>query len=946
MTQSSSFLWFFLFVCMVSIQAQESIATKWQVFIGDGMPHTIVENEKKSPWTTAILRANPNALSHITHLTVLRRLDRSHFVVSFPEEQWNTLSTNFPLVEANNRWKLSENLLKDSSAGPSSFVVKSASPEDTMAVLKEVNSIVVKGVYGNHIQLYGNKEDILASLLPRSEIQFIGNESFVPHLESTVLDLNPSINSIPKFQGELEDTFGEDLVISLKDNQFFANDIDLIDKLVPSPLASATVDGHATDMATIMAGLGNSSIKGKGIAPSAKISLSNFENIFPDDSQNLSQNGIFVQNHSYGTQIENFYGILAEAYDLQAYNNPTELHIFSAGNAGEQIPADGPYSGLGSYANLTGNFKMAKNILTVGAVDEEYQRMSFSSRGPAFDGRVKPELVAYSIIGTSNATALTSAVVGLLQEYYQQSFNMVPPASLIKAMLLGSADDIGPKGPDFDTGYGNLNADKALKIQKEGTFLVDSAFASTPKTYRISIPEGATNIKITLVWTDLPANANDGKALVNDLDLSVSTPDQTYLPWVLDSSPFITALGAEAERGMDHLNTIEQVTIPSSESGQLDILVNPFDLQSPHQEFAIAYSWDAATSFEWKYPLEGDNLPYDGETPTYLRWNSTLAAQNGSLSVSYDDGITWETITDDVPLEQGYFLWTPPEDVNTPALLKISDGTQEYLSDPFFISRINQVSVGLNCDDTLELQWKPSLAAEAYSVYSLTGNRLQAIAQVTDTTYVVQNRQDSSSYFAIRPLFANGASGVRSETLDTSDFPVNCYSSFLFAEADQNNTAIELQAVLSSIFNVSSITVEKKQGDTFTTIAETNAPSSLQLQFTDDVPQEGSNTYRLKTTLTDGSVLLSEETQAIFLSETAFISFPNPIANGINIISKDTESVVAQLEIYGLDGRFILSKPIDPGQNFILLEQLPSGLYAMVLLSSNGDRYTKLVQKL
>ncbi len=913
--------------------------------MGDGASHTIFENGKKNTRSTAILRTTPDTYKYLTAVTILRRLDSSHYIVSFPTDQWNRLSTTFPLAEAKDTWKLSTHLLKDTKEGPGHFVVQSTMPKHTLALLSQVDAISVKGVYGQYIQLFGPKEHILDHLLSQPEIRFIGKESFTPQLESTVLDLNPSINTIPRFQRELGGTFGEDLIISLKDNLFSADDIDLIDKLVPSPLASATIDGHATDMATIISGLGNSSIKGRGVAPNAKISLSNFENIFPDGSLYLSQDGIFVQNHSYGTQLENFYGVLAEAYDRHVYEHPNELHIFSAGNAGEQIPAEGPYRELGTYANLTGNFKMAKNILTIGAVDEEYQRMSFSSRGPAFDGRVKPELVAYSIIGTSNATALTSAVAGLLQKQYQQSFDKVASASLLKAMLIGGADDIGALGPDFDTGYGNLNAYKALKIQKDGTFLVDSVVANTPKAYRISIPEGAKNIKVTLVWTDLPANANDQLALINDLDLTVSGQGQTYLPWVLDSSPSLNTLGNQAARGADHLNTIEQVNIPSSVSGQLDITVNPFNLQSPYQAFAIAYSWEEAANFEWNYPLEGDNLPYDGETPTYLRWNSTLTTQNGILSVSYDDGTTWETIASAVPLAPGYYLWTPPEDVNTAALLKISDGTQEFISDPFFVSRSNQLSVSLNCEDTLELQWNPSQAAAAYTVYNLAGNRLAPIAQVSDTTYVVQNRQDSSPYFAIRPLFSNGASGVQSETIDSRNFPINCYTSFLLAEANQNNTAIELQGNLSSIFNVVSIAVEKKRSDVFVVIAETDAPNSLLVRFTDDSPQEGSNTYRLKTVLADGSMLISEETRAIFLSEKAFISFPNPITNGINIISKDFGEEAAFMTIYGLDGRFILSKEINAGQNFIGLEQLPSGTYALVLVTQSGERYSKLINK-
>ena len=42
-----------------------------------------------------------------------------------------------------------------------------------------------------------------------------------------------------------------------------------------------------------------------------------------------------------------------------------------------------------------GGYQPAKNVLTVGAVTNEDANAGFSSRGPADDGRIKPEIVAY-----------------------------------------------------------------------------------------------------------------------------------------------------------------------------------------------------------------------------------------------------------------------------------------------------------------------------------------------------------------------------------------------------------------------------------------------------------------------------------------------------------------------------------------------------------------------
>jgi hypothetical protein len=66
----------------------------------------------------------------------------------------------------------------------------------------------------------------------------------------------------------------------------------------------------------------------------------------------------------------------------------------SAGNVGESFATDGKYANIPGYANLTGNFKMAKNIITVGAIDPKENIPPQSSAGPLYDGRIAPQLTA------------------------------------------------------------------------------------------------------------------------------------------------------------------------------------------------------------------------------------------------------------------------------------------------------------------------------------------------------------------------------------------------------------------------------------------------------------------------------------------------------------------------------------------------------------------------
>ena len=88
--------------------------------------------------------------------------------------------------------------------------------------------------------------------------------------------------------------------------------------------------------------------------------------------------------------------------------------------------------------------------------------LSPSSRGPAYDGRIKPELVAFAEDGSSGAAAIVSGISLVLQQAYKELNGNFPSAALVRAILLNSADDVGPKGIDFVSGFGAVNAYKAL----------------------------------------------------------------------------------------------------------------------------------------------------------------------------------------------------------------------------------------------------------------------------------------------------------------------------------------------------------------------------------------------------------------------------------------------------------------------------------------------------
>jgi hypothetical protein len=148
-------------------------------------------------------------------------------------------------------------------------------------------------------------------------------------------------------------------------------------------------------------------------------------------------------NTSLGNTSSNLFSVYTSAsasFDQAAYDTPYYLHFYSAGN-------NGP--GYFTVSSGSSQGKTAKNLMTVGSVSDVSRDgdglrtgggvvSSFSSRGPARDGRIKPDVVAngeglYSpnsatSYGSSSGTSMASPDAAgsaiLLQDYFNGSSRM------------------------------------------------------------------------------------------------------------------------------------------------------------------------------------------------------------------------------------------------------------------------------------------------------------------------------------------------------------------------------------------------------------------------------------------------------------------------------------------------------------------------------------------
>ncbi len=329
--------------------------------------------------------------------------------------------------------------------------------------------------------------------------------------------------------------------------------------------------------------------------------------------------GAFIHSNSWGGG-GNAYGGSARAIDNYMWETQDFLIVYAAGN-------NGPGSGsLGSYSN-------AKNSVTVGGTrnGSPFEDMySSSSRGPAGDGRMLPDLLApaqgvssarnrstpscgwTTKSGTSMATPAVAGAAALVREYYldgwypggapDASSAFTPTAALVKATLLVSTRNMtgsGTRGdrPNSDQGWGRVTLDDALWFAGEGPDarlqILDDRNAATgfvaPGTQDEFVlrPTGVKALRIMLVWTDAPAAAGAARALVNDLDLEVTTADGTT--W-LGTQGFEGGWTVQPGTTPDDLNNKEGVFLASPPPGPVTVRVRASsigDVDLHPQDYAL-----------------------------------------------------------------------------------------------------------------------------------------------------------------------------------------------------------------------------------------------------------------------------------------------------------------------------------------------------------------------
>jgi len=737
-----------------------------------------------------------------------------------------------------------------------------------------------------------------------------------------------SINAISRLQAEVPWLQGEDLTVSLKELDFDTTDIDFRGRYLPAALASGQRSTHATFMATMIGGAGNSFYKGRGVAPACRLTSSDFRILLPDPAAAYQDLGISVQNHSYGVEIENFYGMDAAAYDASVVQMPHLLHVFSAGNKGTEASGQGRYAGIRGYANLSGSFKMAKNVLTVGATNQLGEIESRSSAGPAYDGRLKPELLAFGQDGSSGAAALVSGTALLLQQAWRELNGELPTAAMVKALLINSADDAGAPGIDYRAGYGSLNAWRAFSQLQAGQVFSGSLTDSGQARIRVELPPNLAEFKVTLVWTDPAAAPDAPKALVNDLDLRLThlSSGQQWLPWVLDPTPDSSALAAPPLRRRDSLNNVEQISLLTPAAGMYEISVSAFELATLSQSFHLVWGGEEKEQFEWTFPADNEVLEAGQELA--LRWQSTLADSSGSLEVSFDGGQSWQPAKTNVDLQAEQVFWQVP-DTLAHIQLRLKTPGATYPTGILRVSPATELQVGFNCPDSVQLFWRAHPQAVGYRLYQLGNPYMETMATLADTVVVLEKSTLLSRHFAVAPLMDGGEEGLRGLSRQYEQQGVGCYFSSLLASALPDGQG-RLRLSLGSVHEVQAIVFEQWRGSRFEQLQRIEQPTQLSYEVPLSILRNGINRFRARLELSNGQHLYSEEAELSYAAPGQFWAFPNPVRSGrlLQILSHEPLAG-ARLQLLDTSGRRWWQQALDGVVDEVALPALPAGLYIL-----------------
>jgi hypothetical protein len=400
---------------------------------------------------------------------------------------------------------------------------------------------------------------------------------------------------------------------------------------------------HGTHVSATIAGYDNpvgGTSNNDGGAPGARISFGDIDlesNCAASDTLEVPADyrdmwlpavadGARSHSNSWGSGYVAYYSGDMFAIDEFAYENELMLFTWAAGNAGPGL-------------NTVGNQAEAKNAITIGAQGRTIPASeiqlgdvaSFSSRGPTWDGRRKPDVMApgvainsansagtsgdVSFQGTSMATPGAQAAVAIMSQYFLEGWypsGAKVPAnafnashSLVKALLINGANEMNGGGsnsngqgfyPNDNQGWGRIHLDNSLYFAGDAVKMQvfdgdNGVLTGEHKEFKYRVTDTSVPLRVTVNWNDYPATVGAATALVNNLDLLVTAPDgDTFKGNVFTG--WNPAFSSKNTGGYDAVNNVEGFRLPAGNAdlitGVWTVRVTGTNVPVAPQQFAFA----------------------------------------------------------------------------------------------------------------------------------------------------------------------------------------------------------------------------------------------------------------------------------------------------------------------------------------------------------------------
>lgn len=625
---------------------------------------------------------------------------------------------------------------------------------------------------------------------------------------------------------------------------------------------------HGIHTAGTVASMGIANEYFKGFAPKANLVTDFFSNIIAKAPEYEQDFGMKATNNSYAALVNNcnyagVYDATSQFVDELSRTNPQLINIFAAGNDGGNHCAPYPQG----FATVVGSFQSSKNALVVGMIGKNDDIINpFTARGPVKDGRLKPEIIAVGNLlascyfdntyvadnGTSMAAPNVTGAAGLLQQRYKQlNGGLYPDNALIKALLMNGAMDLGNPGPDYSWGFGRMNVGKSAEMLNNQQFFSNTVAHLGQQNLSINIPANIAQAKIMLYWNDAPAAPNNAKALVNDLDLHVVSPNSSiHFPLVLN--PDSTHVNELAIEGADHLNNVEQVVLNNPTAGSYTVNVTGFYVPEGAQKYYVVYSF-LPQAIDFHFPTI--NSKVETGSDIYIYWYAPQTNNNFTIEFSSDNGATWTTQGTALS-DKRYFTWTPPSGVNSSVCrLRITSGSLSKISESFTLTgRPAAVLNNDQCPGSIHISWSSIPNVTYYHLFKKIGREMMLVDSTTSLNYNFTGLSSDSTYWVAVAASANGRSGYRSVGIAHQPNAGNC-----------NNVADGDLAITRLL--------SPKSGRQFTQSALSSS-ETLVFEVRNQDNQVASN-YSFSYSINNGAWTASTNTIAIPAAATAQISVPN-----------------------------------------------------------------------